>query len=721
MVGCDKENVKEVNGRFKQESIELPDIQGIYDFNKLGGNTLCILAQGSGNIFTIYESYNNGKDWGNRDFSLPGDNINNKYVLSASINIDNKIAIIYSDTKNIEEIKPSNTHAKMIDSNKNSVDIQLNDEQKKNISKIAFDAKGDLICLSNNNIIQIDGKSGQVKYEYKDGGTADFCLNPDKLITQTNDSVIEYTLGTEKSVGTLEKIKEYMEGNFKLYSSKEDDTVYFSNSDGLYKYSFDNDEVEKVIDGATNSFGDNGSFTQFLIKNNEGNYLAITYDTNNKYQLTGYTYTEVDESDELVLYSLHESEYIGKAISKYEKDNKEISIRYEIGITEGSGVTEPDAIRTLNTEIMAGTGPDILLMDNMSIESYIKKGLLEDISEIVDSKKDELFNNIVTSYLEDKEIYAFPLRFEMPVILGGEKYINSINNIDSLTNEIEEIKKNDSGQILQLFEPEDIVNLLYNTSGGTWVNEDNTCNKENIKNYLENCKEIYNIIQTTLNKSDYDYNSEGLKHFTEGDKYNYSINGNLNAYSEPSALLNKKYSKLVIGNISSFENLLEIIPMLNYNKDLSYKIFSAQEEEVFIPREIVAVNSKSKKKDLAKKFIDALLDEELQYIDNFQGIPVNKTALINKFKSHSEDYSSGETKYDFNDGVSIKYDNKWITETEMNKFIENIENLKSPSKYNSTYLYDVSKEAANYISGKSSLDDTVDKIASKIQLSLAEK
>ena len=45
--------------------------------------------------------------------------------------------------------------------------------------------------------------------------------------------------------------------------------------------------------------------------------------------------------------------------------------------------TESDALKTLNTEIAAGNGPDVILLDGLPVESYIEKGLLEDISDVI--------------------------------------------------------------------------------------------------------------------------------------------------------------------------------------------------------------------------------------------------------------------------------------------------------------------------------------------------
>ena len=46
----------------------------------------------------------------------------------------------------------------------------------------------------------------------------------------------------------------------------------------------------------------------------------------------------------------------------------------------------------LNTEIMAGTGPDVLLLDGISEDTYIERGMLENLSGVL--KDEDILPNI---------------------------------------------------------------------------------------------------------------------------------------------------------------------------------------------------------------------------------------------------------------------------------------------------------------------------------------
>ena len=75
-------------------------------------------------------------------------------------------------------------------------------------------------------------------------------------------------------------------------------------------------------------------------------------------------------------------------------------MKVESGVSGDDAVTTSDAIRTLNTEVMGGNGPDILLMDGLPVNSYVEKGLLADVSDTVNPliSDGKLFDKIAQTY-----------------------------------------------------------------------------------------------------------------------------------------------------------------------------------------------------------------------------------------------------------------------------------------------------------------------------------
>ena len=117
-------------------------------------------------------------------------------------------------------------------------------------------------------------------------------------------------------------------------------------------------------------------------------------------------------------------------------------MQVEIGVSEENGVTAEDALRTLNTEILAGKGPDILILDGMPVDGYIEKGILADIKGILDEVEsaDGIFANIKNIYENNGSIYCMPCRFKIPVIAGSKEAVETAS-VEGLLNYGKTIKE----------------------------------------------------------------------------------------------------------------------------------------------------------------------------------------------------------------------------------------------------------------------------------------
>ena len=72
-----------------------------------------------------------------------------------------------------------------------------------------------------------------------------------------------------------------------------------------------------------------------------------------------------------------------RLIARFQKQNPDIYVNYQIGLSGEDGVTASDALRMLNTEILAGDGPDVLMLDGISVDTYTEKGLLMDLTTVL--------------------------------------------------------------------------------------------------------------------------------------------------------------------------------------------------------------------------------------------------------------------------------------------------------------------------------------------------
>lgn len=177
--------------------------------------------------------------------------------------------------------------------------------------------------------------------------------------------------------------------------------------------------MEQLIDGSFSSLGDPALGLCGMLRLESGEFLLLTTGE----EMVRFTY-DPDEptvpEKQLKVYSLVENYTIRQAISIFQKENPDVYINYEYiydyaylyGDDSGSAITPQDALKNLNVELMSGNGPDVLLLDDMDADIYVRKGMLADLSDILDELTGEKrYLKISHPLIKRKtEPSSFPLR-----------------------------------------------------------------------------------------------------------------------------------------------------------------------------------------------------------------------------------------------------------------------------------------------------------------------
>ena len=125
--------------------------------------------------------------------------------------------------------------------------------------------------------------------------------------------------------------------------------------------------MEQVIDGSLCTLNNPAYGLQGMTMLDNNEFLAFFTDG----RLARYTYdpnVPTVPSERLKAYSLEESDTLRKAINVYQGAHPEVYVEYEIGMGENDSVTREDALKKLNTQIMAGEGPDLMILDGMPVD-----------------------------------------------------------------------------------------------------------------------------------------------------------------------------------------------------------------------------------------------------------------------------------------------------------------------------------------------------------------
>ena len=207
----------------------------------------------------------------------------------------------------------------------------------------------------------------------------------------------------------------------------DEENIYLVNTNGILVKGREGGEWEVIVEPDGKKLGDPPCLmiNAFSI---DGKSFLVFWD--NTYSYYYYYDPEAIEvvNDEITVFMPWNIDLVLKAISAYQMEHKDVKIKVEYY----NNVENP--LDVLNTELMAGKGPDLLIMDILPIYTYIEKGILADISDIASEcyKKEGCYKNVINSFKDGKNVWAIPMRFKVPMVWGKEEIINNAYSMETL-------------------------------------------------------------------------------------------------------------------------------------------------------------------------------------------------------------------------------------------------------------------------------------------------
>lgn len=811
IAGCSKGSGKSSMGRYVEERYESPTSAYAENLAMLDDGKIAMIGysdeiQGQ----AIFISEDGGETWTNEKLELPKQEGKETYTNNIGYISDGRILIsYYFEEPYVEPVADENEDSvategedsnimteedysyeepefkySVIETDGTITDIDLDlesynsDEESWGYTTFKCGPNGDVFFSAGSNnelVVQFDGETFEEKYVYEGSDYIDnFVFVGDSLITTSYDEIIEYDTTTGKEKGNLKALEKEVLGEKSNHyptfiNSGSKDTLYYYTTLGLYAYDMKSEKANMIIDSGISTFGDSESQLMGLIEKGEKNFLAIFSEwENGGIAVINYTYNPDIPSvpeNQLVVYSLLENNAIRQAISSYAKEHPDTYVKYEIGLNYGDGVTQSDALKTLNTEIMAGNGPDVVILDGLTAESYIEKGLLEDMSDIINPLVEDgtIFKNIADAYTNDGKIYQIPTSFKYPILLGNKEDVDSVSDLNSLVELTKKLSTQTDKRIFDnYFNAKSLVYSLYYLYGNDWLNDDNTINEEALNNFFTKANEMYGYLQT--NEEAYAKAMEDKYSQLEGydDGFNMSVDSeeyideevdgeyseedyedlyevyDLQYYLNPSiyadSFLFERTSSLSMGGISGTYDYGTLVTVLNSSPDVSYKVLTRGEENIFIPSNIVGINAKGKNKDQAKEIVASLLNGNSSERYSSNGFSINQnmfndTFSIEKMKEEGYELELDEATNHYTQGtwgwsddlgnskeVSILLPN----DEDVSKLKDEIESLNVGTTVNTVLLTEVAKQFDSYAQGEISLEDAINTVVDNLDLYLSE-
>ena len=273
-----------------------------------------------------------------------------------------------------------------------------------------------------------------------------------------------------------------------------DGSLFLCDATGIYRHTATGTLWERVVDGSVTSIGLPSFFCGGLIVSNDG--ADEIYVIGNG-MLLKYTFDKnatSTASEKLTIFSLYENDTVQQAVVAFNRAQSDVMVDYTVAMKQNTGGTEQDYIKALNTELLAGKGPDIIILDGLPIESYIEKGVLTDISAVVDGAEAVLPNIRAASASGDGKLYAMPTRMELPLAYANEANSGAFDTLSALADGCEQ-----GGETPLLssaaFSYQTLAEVLLAYYGGSLANG----SKQDITAFLTDAGRIAKAIGTTGN------------------------------------------------------------------------------------------------------------------------------------------------------------------------------------------------------------------------------
>ena len=503
----------------------------------------------------------------------------------------------------------------------------------------------------------------------------------------------------------------------------EEGTIYLAGEKGLYRHVPGQEETERLIDGALSRLGSPKYGLKDMIMLEEGEFLALFSGG----KLVRFSYDPDIASvpaGRLKVYSLKESYDIRVAAAAYQVQNPDVFVEYEIGMEEGGAVTREDALKKLNTRIMAGEGPDVLMLDGLPVDSYIQKGLLLELDGFLeDFGEDKLFGNLIRASWKDKGIYGIPAQVAFPILLGKEEYVSDMKGLGAIADGIERLRRDNPGKdLLGICSEKGIMKIFASVSAPSWKKTDGEIDRDALSDFLTQTKRIYEAQMDGISEKSIE-------------RYNSASEYSVRDYGEDWEYDISFYGGMSLNYIGGYQQLLTGLTTYPYGyfdltsvhkakgfEDAHLMPMEGQSSKVFVPRTLLGINAASGKKELAEDFLKLFFEKENQYA--LGGFPINRAALEELF-TPEENYLGENGQYGSigmsdEDGLEVYMDVYLPSEEELSEFYSWMESMDTPYIEEQVLERAVFEEGSKFILGQAGLEEALDAIEQRLAIYMAE-
>lgn len=441
------------------------------------------------------------------------------------------------------------------------------------------------------------------------------------MLNQDSSALVTYDLETGRQSGTYS----YDGLGFLTAVGLDSDGIFLADTTGIYRQSLDGKLWERLVDGGLTTLVMPNVTIAGLVGDGGDGFHALLSTGENTFQLMHYIFdpnTPTNPDTELTVFSLKDNSTIRQTIGEFQRRNPNVRVNFRVALDENASATTEDIIRSLNTEILSGNGPDILLLDGLPVDSYIEKGVLADITALIDRMVAEngLMSNLMGAYARDGKIYGAPARFTLPVMMGSTEEVAAVTSLEDLL-KLTQAGEQDEPPFLRapqtLWDEEGTGMLMefYDVSASAFLNQDGV-DEAALADYFRTVLALDESVKRYSPESNDAALTMVASVSSNGGGYEIVDMG---AYDLQAGFA--RFHCTPLSGIYGLENICSNLSQMDYGLD---SLFGRGQ---YTPVGAVGILSTSSQQELAASFVEMLLSPTVQDSYLSDGFPVNGSSL----------------------------------------------------------------------------------------------
>lgn len=616
---------------------------------------------------------------------------------------------------------------------------------------------GGLFAAASWDSIKVYGADGKKVKDLSISYTNQMFRAGDKLVVVDGEkSELVFYDSTTLKESTRMKVARSVINNSSSAVGFDDGTLYFYGQNGIYKVDSSiaanpapdtsvQTEAEMVLDFLQCSLADPeiyangfavGSDKQIIIMANSNRMGGRMYSSSMAVSVAAGEYSEnsgprmqiflykwdpeLDLSNKTILTvsSLFTDQILRIAAFQFQKQHPDVQFK----ITQYYDKMEDqmkwsDFIRTVNTDILSGKTADIMFLDNLPLDSYMRRGILVDLNSVVNELGGaEKLNMGIVNGMKNKDgkLYALPLTFTTYALIGRKNVIDQVTDLQSLLT----LKLEPEQKALSSMQKQSLFQQLLMTNLPVFIDKQSgnyRFDTPEFIGFLELIDRIYNEAQVPPpelpeNPTDEDYKKMDMGNFYQ--------NTQKDRYTGKTAM-----SMTTLGNLDSLSYEFSY----SGGKDASWTFMPKLKDiggEIFMPQTTLGISAKSKNQKLAIEFVKMIFSGEIEGVENYMwGFSVVKAQQEKTIKNLLEQYkqqeeAGGKRQMHIDEKTSIEMIT--LTEQQMRDIVNRLDECTIPVQYDQTLSEFLNEEIKPFLYGRKTAKEAAEALQRRAAAYLAE-